>query len=171
MAGATPAADVAVCHHVIYNVPEPVPFVEALTAHARRRVVLELMPAHPVSNLNDLWMRFHGLRRPTRPTADDFVAVLAEMGIAPGREEWEAARLAGGLHPARGPDRVHPQAALPDRGPGPGDLGRDLRPRRRAERDDRLASQAERDPLVGRYGGGADTEISRQSGGRRPIVG
>lgn len=90
VADATPATDVAVCHHVIYNVPEPVPFVDALTAHARRRVVLELMPVHPVSNLNDLWMRFHGLRRPTRPTADDFLAVLAEMGISPGREEWQA---------------------------------------------------------------------------------
>jgi len=89
VAPATPAADVVVCHHVVYNVPDPVPFVRALTDHARRRVVVELMPVHPVSNLNDLWLRFHGLERPTRPTADDFVAVLAQMGIAPGREQWD----------------------------------------------------------------------------------
>jgi hypothetical protein len=81
---------VAVCHHVVYNVPDPVPFVRALTDHARHRVVLELMPVHPVSNLNDLWVRFHGLERPTRPTADDFVAVLEEAGIHPAREDWEA---------------------------------------------------------------------------------
>ena len=47
VAPATPAADVAICHHVVYNVPDPVPFVRALTDHARHRVVLELMPVHP----------------------------------------------------------------------------------------------------------------------------
>ena len=34
--------DVAVCHHVVYNVPEPVPFVNAMINVARQRVVVEL---------------------------------------------------------------------------------------------------------------------------------
>lgn len=97
VAPATPAADVTVCHHVVYNVPDLVPFVQALADHARRRVVVELMPMHPVSNLNDLWVRFHGLERPTRPTADDFVAVLTEAGIAAERADWEPADWQGGF--------------------------------------------------------------------------
>jgi SAM-dependent methyltransferase len=97
VAGQTPVADVAVCHHVVYNVPDLGPFARALTDHARRRVVVELMPEHPLSNLNDLWMRFHELERPSRPTADDCVAVLGEIGIRPGREEWEAPDRRGGF--------------------------------------------------------------------------
>jgi len=45
-------ADVAVCHHVVYNVAELVPFVEALISHARRRVVLELTARHPLTTSN-----------------------------------------------------------------------------------------------------------------------
>ena len=97
VAGRTPPADVVVCHHVVYNVPDLGPFARALTEHARRRVVLELMPEHPLSNLNDLWVRFHGLERPSRPTADDCVAVLGELGIRLGREEWESADWHGGF--------------------------------------------------------------------------
>lgn len=86
----TPAADVVVCHHVVYNVPDLAPFVQALTAHARRRVVLELTLLHPLSDLNALWLRFHGLVRPAEPTADTAVAVLRELGLAPARQDWAA---------------------------------------------------------------------------------
>jgi len=96
-AAATPAADVVVCAHVVYNVPDAAPFARALTDRARRRVVVELMLVHPVSNLNDLWFRFHGLQRPTRPTADDYVAVLREMGIEPARVDWEVQDWRGGF--------------------------------------------------------------------------
>lgn len=89
-AGSVAAADVAVCHHVLYNVPELVPFIEALTGKTRRRVVLEITAGHPQSSLNDLWRRFHGTERPSRPTADDAVAVLREMGLDPDVEAWEA---------------------------------------------------------------------------------
>jgi hypothetical protein len=71
--------------------------VRGLSAHATRRVVLELTRVHPLSNLNDLWLRFHGLARPRRPTADDFVAVLEELEIVPGREQWEPADWAAGF--------------------------------------------------------------------------
>jgi len=90
VADRTPSADVVVCHHVVYNVPEIAAFAAALTAHARRRVVLELPRQHPMSDLNDLWRHFHGRDRPTGPTADDAVAVLRELGLEPGRTEWLA---------------------------------------------------------------------------------
>jgi SAM-dependent methyltransferase len=84
-----PIVDVVVCNHVVYNVPELDRFVEALTRHARGRVVIELTPDHPTSNLNPLWMRFHGLQRPEGPTADDVVDVVDEaVGVRPEREEW-----------------------------------------------------------------------------------
>lgn len=86
---ASPVADVVVCHHVAYNVSDIAPFLHALTAHARVRVVLELTAVHPLSVLSPLWLRFHGLARPTSPTADDAVAVLRELGMNPAREDWE----------------------------------------------------------------------------------
>lgn len=96
VAGAVGPADVVVCHHVAYNVPALVPFVTALTDHARARVVLVLTGRHPVSGSNALWRHFWDLERPERPTADGFLAVMAEMGIEVGveREErpWSAAR-------------------------------------------------------------------------------
>ena len=62
-----PVADVVTCHHVLYNVPDLHPFVTALTGHARRLVVVETASSHPMTSLNQLWLRFHGLRRPDRP--------------------------------------------------------------------------------------------------------
>ncbi len=74
-------ADVVVCHHVFYNVPDLAAFVGALTEHARRRVVVELTDVHPLVATNRLWRHFHGLDRPEGPSADDAAAVLAEAGI------------------------------------------------------------------------------------------
>ena len=81
-------ADVVVCHHVFYNVADLAPFARALTERARRRVVVELTATHPQSALDDLWRHFHGLERPTRPAADDAVAVLREAGLAVAVERW-----------------------------------------------------------------------------------
>jgi 2-polyprenyl-3-methyl-5-hydroxy-6-metoxy-1,4-benzoquinol methylase len=39
VAGQAHPADLVTCHHVLYNVPDLAPFIEALTRHARRRVV------------------------------------------------------------------------------------------------------------------------------------
>jgi SAM-dependent methyltransferase len=95
VAGRTPVADVVVCHHVAYNASDLAPFALRLTDHARQRVVLELTAQHPTSDLNPLWLRFHGLARPTRPTSDDAEAVLREIGLAPAREDWDAPRPGG----------------------------------------------------------------------------
>jgi SAM-dependent methyltransferase len=81
VAGEVGPADVVVCNHVLYNVGVVVPFVAALTDHARRRVVVEITAFHPQALLNPLWEHFHGVPRPTRPTADDAVAVLRDLGL------------------------------------------------------------------------------------------
>jgi SAM-dependent methyltransferase len=81
-------AHVVTCHHVIYNVPGVEPFLTALTSHARRRVVVETTAVHPLTVLNPLWLRFHGLTRPTGPTAADLLAILAEMGLNARHTEW-----------------------------------------------------------------------------------
>lgn len=82
------AADVVVCHNVCYNVGELGPFAREMTRHARRRVVVELTARHPMSDLNPLWLRLHGLVRPERPTADDAVAALRAMGLAVRAHAW-----------------------------------------------------------------------------------
>ena len=81
-------ADVVTCHHVVYNVPDLAPFIAALTDHARRLVVIETASTHPLTSLNQLWRRFHGLIRPDRPTATDLVAILAAMGLRIGVQQW-----------------------------------------------------------------------------------
>ena len=62
-----PECDVVVCHHVAYNVADIGPFLTALDAHARVRVVLEIPQHHPLSHMNPLWKQFWDLDRPTRP--------------------------------------------------------------------------------------------------------
>jgi SAM-dependent methyltransferase len=81
-------ADVVTCHHVLYNVADVRPFVTALTASARRTVVAEITTRHPLVSLNELWLRFHGLRRPVAPTAADLIQILEAMGLRPGHETW-----------------------------------------------------------------------------------
>jgi 2-polyprenyl-3-methyl-5-hydroxy-6-metoxy-1,4-benzoquinol methylase len=88
IAGQVAPADVVTCHNVVYNVPDLGPFLDALTDHARRRVVVELAAVHPLTSLNPLWLRFHGLKRPERPTAGDTLDILAAMGRNPGHTEW-----------------------------------------------------------------------------------
>lgn len=83
-----PAADVVTCHHVLYNVQDLEPFVADLTGHARRLVVTETTATHPLTSLNQLWLDFHGLRRPDGPTADDLLAILRAMGLRPGYQRW-----------------------------------------------------------------------------------
>lgn len=80
-------ADVVVCGHVLYNVQDLPPFVRALTAHARGRVVVELTDRHPWAWMHDLWSSFHALERPDGPNAGDAEAVLREVGLDPGRDD------------------------------------------------------------------------------------
>ena len=83
--------DVVVCAHVLYNVADLAPFAEALTSRARRRVIVEISEIHPLTSLNPLWSRFHGITRPAGPTADDAVAALRELGLDVQVTRWSKA--------------------------------------------------------------------------------
>ena len=80
-ASAAGVADVVICHHVLYNASDILDFIRALTESARRRVVVELTESHPQSRMNDAWLRFHGLRRPDGPTAEDAVDLVRSLGM------------------------------------------------------------------------------------------
>lgn len=88
-AAAAGVCDVAVCHHVAYNVPELAAFAVALTAAARHRVVLELTERHPWASLRELWQHFHGEPRPDGPSAELAEQVLREAGLAVSAERWQ----------------------------------------------------------------------------------
>jgi SAM-dependent methyltransferase len=90
-------ADVVVCAHVLYNVRDLEPFVRALDAHARRRVAIEITSRHPLAWMSDLWLRFHRLKRPTEPTADDAEDALRDLGFDVRREDVEHASGPGGF--------------------------------------------------------------------------
>jgi hypothetical protein len=97
-------ADVVVCANVAYNVSDLGPFLMALTAVARHRVVVELSATHPQASLSPLWAHFWGLARPTRPTADDAVDVVREVvGADPAVRHWRRERSLMG---ERGPETV-----------------------------------------------------------------
>jgi len=85
----TPSADVVVCHHVLYNVSELVPFVTALDAHAKNRVVIEIPTTHPLTHMAPLWREFWGLERPHGPTAHDAHDVIQNAGIDAQLDIWE----------------------------------------------------------------------------------
>jgi SAM-dependent methyltransferase len=126
----TPIADVVVCHHVLYDVADVVPFVLALTGRARLAVVIEITTRHPMSAWSPGFEHFWGLQRPAGPTDDDLVAVLSELGLDP--EHTTSGR---GPLPAFAAD---PQQLLPTA-------------RRRlclgSERDDQLAAWLDEHPL------------------------
>lgn len=81
-------ADVVLCGNVFYNIPELGPFVRELTTSARRVVVAEMAERHPLTELNPLWERFHGMPRPNGPTATDCLAALGEQGIRARATRW-----------------------------------------------------------------------------------
>ncbi|HEX2314933.1 MAG TPA: class I SAM-dependent methyltransferase [Thermomonospora sp.] len=113
-AGDVAAADLVVCHHVLYGVADLAAFAAALTGRARRRVVVEIPERHPLHALNPLWERFHGLVRPEGPTAEDAARALREAGIDPEVEPWtDQGRW--GFYPdlAALADRVRRRLALP----------------------------------------------------------
>ena len=82
-------ADVAVAHHVVYNVQDIVPFIAAMNAHARKRVVIEMPQHHPLSNLSEAWKYFWKIDRPENPTPQDFMDVLLELGINGHMQLWD----------------------------------------------------------------------------------
>jgi hypothetical protein len=78
-----------ICANVAYNVAALDKFVAALTAKARRKVVMELTRVHPQTPLNWLWQHFWDLSRPESPTANDAAEVVREtVGMEVEMEPW-----------------------------------------------------------------------------------
>jgi hypothetical protein len=91
-------ASVVVCGHVLYNVADLMPFVTALNAAARQRVVAEITRTHPRNRPleRELWRHFWNLDRPEGPTWEDAVAVVRQAGIEPSVALWESPQRGGG---------------------------------------------------------------------------
>lgn len=82
------AVDVVVSHNTVYGVEEIEAFLDALTTHARHRVVIEVSNEPPPPGMAPLWKAIHGFDRATRPVADDLEGVLEAMGLAVERKDW-----------------------------------------------------------------------------------
>lgn len=89
VAGNAGRHDVVVAANVVYDVSGIGPFVEAMHRAARRAVVVEMTPRHPLTHLSRYFRALHGIERPQRPTIDDFARVVAEVvGVEPERRFW-----------------------------------------------------------------------------------
>lgn len=89
VAAEVPNADVVVCHHVAYNVPNINAFLVALNEHANLRVVLEIPERHPLTHMNGLWKHFWNLDRPTKPSAQQLCELARVLGFDAQLELWE----------------------------------------------------------------------------------
>jgi len=76
------AADVVVCHNVLYNAPDIVAFARALDGHAANRVVLEITEFHPQTVRAPLWKEFWNIDRPAVPTGWTAAEALSDAGFA-----------------------------------------------------------------------------------------
>ena len=89
VAGNAHMHDIALSAHVVYDVAAIGPFLEATHHGARRAVVIEMTPRHPWTGLSRYYRALHGIDRPSRPTVDDFAAVVEEVvGVTPERRWW-----------------------------------------------------------------------------------
>ena len=80
---AVETADIVLCAHVVYGVADVSPFLEKLTSHARRLVVLLSFVDSPQSSLAPLWEPVHGEQRINLPALPELMNVLWEMDIYP----------------------------------------------------------------------------------------
>lgn len=76
-------AQVIVCANVLYNVPRPCEFIEALNNAAKSAVVIELHEQHPHSVANDAWKYFWNIDRPRGPSGFDLFQIVEAMGYSP----------------------------------------------------------------------------------------
>jgi SAM-dependent methyltransferase len=107
VADVAPIADAVVCHHVVYDVADIIPFLVALTEHARLAVVLEIPTEHPMSAWSEAFRYFWQLERPSSPTHRDLIAVLDELGLEPEHTTSERPALP---RFAADPDQLLPMA-------------------------------------------------------------
>jgi SAM-dependent methyltransferase len=74
-------ADVVICSHVLYPLPDIVPFLEKLAAKTRQYCFLQLNGGQPVWEMHDLWLRFYDEPVRPQPTYIDAFNLLHQMGI------------------------------------------------------------------------------------------
>lgn len=89
IASQAPVVDVAVCHHVVYNVSDLAAFAEALSSHARSRVVVEATTVHPMTWMAPYWNALHGLSQPNHPRIEDAIKVLEALGLRAHHRQWQ----------------------------------------------------------------------------------
>jgi SAM-dependent methyltransferase len=82
-------ADVVLCANVVYDVAGIAPFVEKLTAHAIRQVLVLAYDDAPANQLAPFWKPVYGNQWVDLPGAPEFVRVLGEMGITPDVEIFD----------------------------------------------------------------------------------
>jgi SAM-dependent methyltransferase len=89
-------ADVVISHHLLWHIPDIGPFVNGMANRALLRVVIEITEEHPLAWMSDLWDRFHDLKRPMGPYAEDAFDAIRELGWdAHAHEELVEPILAG----------------------------------------------------------------------------
>ena len=89
VAGDVADADLVLASHIVHNVADLGPFATALTAHAHRRVVVEMTDDHPLGWLRPYWRRLHDIDRPDGPCAEDAAAALQVAGVDPQVERFD----------------------------------------------------------------------------------
>ena len=75
-----PKVDIAICCHVVYTVTDIDVFLNKLTSHARK-VILVLYDSPPQSQLQRVWQEVHGEERLRLPSLPELREVLDEMGL------------------------------------------------------------------------------------------
>ncbi len=75
-----PSVDIAICCHVVYTVTDIDVFLNKLTSHARK-VILVLYDSPPQSQLQRVWQEVHGEDRLRLPSLPELREVLDEMGF------------------------------------------------------------------------------------------
>ncbi len=77
--GWTEQADVALASHCIYDIREPLPFIEAMERHARRLCVVSLARFARGAQFAELFEQVHGEPFQALPALHEFVALLGAL--------------------------------------------------------------------------------------------